>query len=232
MKLSLLVSSGVNEGELLQVDRVRLLIGRGPHCHVRPNSPEVSLQHCGFFVRGQDAFLRDLDSKTGTFLNGRRLRGEIELRDGDLIQVGPLNLSVILENDSARAGTGAFRATGRAVPTVIEKNLPQATDDLPPGWQPATVDEAAAPPLESGETLIHHAPETQEMPAYVPSEEEDPEDLVPLAENTPAVSAPPVAPAAAPESRGKLRKTTQLAGGNGRRTQLAPGSAARSRAPT
>jgi predicted component of type VI protein secretion system len=222
MKLSLLVSSGMNEGELLRVDRVRLLIGRGPQCHVRPKSPEVGLQHCGFFIRGEDAFLRDLDSKTGTFLNGRRLHGEIELRDGDLVQVGPLTLSVILEGDPVPSPPGTFEGACQWPPEVAEKTGTQATDNFSPGWQPATVEKAVESPLEDSEPLIHHAPETQEMPALVASEveAENEEGSDPSSEIPPEVS-PPVAvvPTASPLGESS-RKTTQRAEINGRRTQL------------
>src|SRR5271165_4542938 len=90
MKLSLMVTEGVHAGQVIAVSGVSLWIGRGPQCHVRPNSPAVADRHCNLTIRGERAFVRDLDSCTGTFLNDRQLRGEIELRDGDFLRVGPL----------------------------------------------------------------------------------------------------------------------------------------------
>jgi pSer/pThr/pTyr-binding forkhead associated (FHA) protein len=209
MTLSLLVSSGINEGELLRVERVRLLIGRGPQCHVRPNSPEVDLQHCGFFVRGNSAFLRDLDSKTGTLLNGRRLRGEIELRDGDLVQVGPLTLAVILEPEPLPP-----RIDGRPLPGDVENIVSQDSE----GEAPA-MEEAAAAHLENGEAMQQLA-DTLETPPEVDTEG-------PSAETQPE---PEVAPPAPPAPR--AARKTQIAGRNGRRTQLAVAGTIKSRAPT
>jgi pSer/pThr/pTyr-binding forkhead associated (FHA) protein len=101
MKLSLMVTEGIHTGEVITVNGVCLLIGRAPQCHVRPNSPAVSQRHCVLLQRADRAFVRDLDNQTGTFLNGRQLRGEIELRDGDFLQVGPLVFLVQLQAEAA-----------------------------------------------------------------------------------------------------------------------------------
>jgi pSer/pThr/pTyr-binding forkhead associated (FHA) protein len=99
MKLSLLVTDGIHAGEVIAIEGVSLFVGRGPNCQVRPNSPAVSPCHCALLVRDDRVFLRDLGSKTGTFLNHRQLRGEIELQDGDMLRVGPLTFVVQIGSD-------------------------------------------------------------------------------------------------------------------------------------
>lgn len=194
MKLSLLVASGIHEGEVLQMNGVRLLIGRGPDCHIRPNSPEVGLQHCGLVLRGDSAFLRDLGSRTGTVLNGRRLRGEIELQDGDLIQIGPLSFGVMLE--------GNIEEVSAEPPSLLARSetaAPQATDDLPPDYRQLEGLESTDCQPSYREPLVHHAPETQEMPALLPLDDE-PEQTWPGTGGQPvAPSFPACGPAFPPE---------------------------------
>ena len=45
-------------------------------------------------VRESIAVIEDLQSHNGTFLNGRRIDAETELRDGDLIGLGPITIAV------------------------------------------------------------------------------------------------------------------------------------------
>jgi pSer/pThr/pTyr-binding forkhead associated (FHA) protein len=101
MKLSLLVTDGIHAGDVIGIEGVSLLIGRGPQCHIRPNSPAIGLRHCMLLVRGERVFLRDLGSRTGTYMNDRQLRGEIELQDGDMLQIGPLTFVVQMEAEGA-----------------------------------------------------------------------------------------------------------------------------------
>lgn len=144
MKLSLMVTEGVHAGQFIPVGGVSLLIGRGPQCHVRPNSPAVAERHCNLTVRGERAFVRDLDSRTGTFLNDRQLRGEIELRDGDFLRIGPLVFVIQLETD---------------LPADVSENLP-ALDAPLPEMPPVAAETQEMPALEP-EPL----PEPPEEPA-------------------------------------------------------------------
>ncbi len=94
--VTLVVRSGKFAGQQLQLNRDEFLIGRGEQCHLRPRNEAVSRQHCGIFIQPGRVMLKDFDSKNGTFVNGRRVVGEIELHDGDLLQVADLAFEVRL----------------------------------------------------------------------------------------------------------------------------------------
>jgi pSer/pThr/pTyr-binding forkhead associated (FHA) protein len=64
---------------------------------LRPASPLVSNRHCALLVRGGKAFVRDLGSTNGTYVNNQRLTEEIPLHDRDQLQVGPVAFQVRLE---------------------------------------------------------------------------------------------------------------------------------------
>ena len=62
--------------------------------------PLVSPRHAAIEVDQRGTLtLRDLGSRTGTFLNGRLLIGPAELRHGDDIRIGPAHLQVRIEDE-------------------------------------------------------------------------------------------------------------------------------------
>ena len=66
-------------------------IGREPGNHVQLASSEVSKRHA-FLQRTADGWcIRDLNSRNGLFVNGRRVREAI-ISDGDRLTVGPCEL--------------------------------------------------------------------------------------------------------------------------------------------
>lgn len=84
-------------GELIAVpiplDREEVILGRALEADVRVNDTQVSRQHARILAVRDEAMntteyvLNDLDSRNGTFLNGRRVRREV-LDNGDKITVG------------------------------------------------------------------------------------------------------------------------------------------------
>jgi predicted component of type VI protein secretion system len=98
MKLGLLVlTSGKQEGKLLEIKLPQFIIGRDPQCNLRPASPMISKRHCAVIVRDNKAFIRDFGSTNGTYLNDQRVEGEAELKNDDQLKVGPIHFSVRLE---------------------------------------------------------------------------------------------------------------------------------------
>lgn len=98
MKLSLkVVSQGKSEGKLIPITLSQFLVGRDPQCHLRPASAAISKRHCALLVRGGKAFVRDFDSTNGTFVNDEAVKGERELKNEDVLKIGPLTFNVLLE---------------------------------------------------------------------------------------------------------------------------------------
>jgi pSer/pThr/pTyr-binding forkhead associated (FHA) protein len=101
MDLILLVLQGKPQGKELPIHNSPFLIGRGPECHLRPNSDMVSRRHCALIVHGEEACIRDLGSTNGTIVDGERLTEEFTLTDGDIFQVGPLVFQVVIRRAAA-----------------------------------------------------------------------------------------------------------------------------------
>ena len=71
-----------------------LTIGRDRSCELVLADAEVSRKHARLETQGGVVFVRDLESSNGTFLNGQRLTGAVETRQGDAIDVGTTRLIV------------------------------------------------------------------------------------------------------------------------------------------
>jgi predicted component of type VI protein secretion system len=95
MPVNLIVVGGMHNGRRIPIRVEEFLIGRDPTCHLRPSSKEIQWQHCAIVTRDGGLFLRDDSSGNGVFLNRRLLRGgEMQIEDGDVIEVGPLMFRV------------------------------------------------------------------------------------------------------------------------------------------
>jgi len=70
-----------------------VLIGRRPENVISLSDPKCSRRHCKLCrVTDQHWTLRDLNSTNGTFVNDLRVTSEHLLADGDVIQVGDVEL--------------------------------------------------------------------------------------------------------------------------------------------
>jgi predicted component of type VI protein secretion system len=91
MDARLRVLSGPHAGETIEIRRGKLLIGREEDCHLRPESEFVSRHHCVLLLDDYTLRIRDLGSKNGTFVNGRRIAtSETILLHDDMISIGEM----------------------------------------------------------------------------------------------------------------------------------------------
>ena len=146
-------------GRVIPVDLSTFFIGREPACHLRPSSPLVSKRHCALLAREGRLFLRDFDSTNGTFLNGRQVKGEIELLNGDRVRVGPLTFALRVGPGvpAARATPPPAEAPPRSAAAEPAALVLAADEGVPPPGSPE-VDRAGVP---TGSTEM-------EMPCVAP----------------------------------------------------------------
>lgn len=98
MKLNLVVlSEGKTSGQAIPIKLSQFLIGRDQQCHLRPASPLISKRHCVLITKNARVFIRDFDSTNGTFVNEERVSGQRELKDGDMLKLGPISFRVHIE---------------------------------------------------------------------------------------------------------------------------------------
>lgn len=78
------VRAGRREFELLAGENI---VGRDPDVRIRLNAPGISRRHARIVVAGDRLTIEDLGSKNGTFVQGQRIEGVHDLRDGDEIRL-------------------------------------------------------------------------------------------------------------------------------------------------
>jgi ABC-type multidrug transport system ATPase subunit/pSer/pThr/pTyr-binding forkhead associated (FHA) protein len=106
----------------------RLTIGRGVNCDIVTADPRASRVHAEIQRHPDGRFsLTDPGSTNGTFVNGHRV-GQVELRDGDVVQIGDFALIVELsvataiqhEQHGTLVGISSAGTAPGSVPDVID----------------------------------------------------------------------------------------------------------------
>ena len=157
MKVQLIVVQGKPEGKVIPLTGPTFKIGRGETCHLRPNSEQVSREHAEFTISGDVVTVGDLGSRNGTLVNGKALTTETcQLKDRDLVQVGPLTFAVSIE----KTAPGATAAPTKAAPAAKAPS-PAAAATPSKGAKPAAA--AASTP----------APQAKAAPEDVSNDEID-----------------------------------------------------------
>lgn len=176
-QVSLKVLGGKHDGEIISISTPKFLVGREGDCHLRPNSDMISRHHCAFTVDDYGLRLRDLGSTNGTFVNGERLRGVVQLNDGDQVSFGKLQFEVHLgeavqpKKDQTYAPETAEMSseeTHYEIPTVSSQPAESQADGE---TTIMTNDELAAQPAPQPEPQIqqeavHQAPPGQQGMPY------------------------------------------------------------------
>lgn len=134
MDVKLIVSAGKNAGQALSVAGPKFFIGRSEECQLRPHSDQVSRHHCVILVDEGYVGIRDFGSKNGTFVNGSRVKMEQELRNGDQLQIGPLEFEVQLSVSVGGKKKPKVQSVGEAAARTVQsaksaKSAPAGADD-------------------------------------------------------------------------------------------------------
>jgi hypothetical protein len=81
-------------------------------------NPTISRRHAELLLIGTELFVRDLDSRNGTFLNGRRVQNFEMLHDGDMVQFGA---AVFTVRAPRTPGTSPLRPVEHL--TIVEQDI-------------------------------------------------------------------------------------------------------------
>ncbi|NBO92754.1 MAG: FHA domain-containing protein [Planctomycetia bacterium] len=173
MKLSLIVMTpGKQQGQALEIKTPQFLVGRDPQCQLRPASPLISNRHCAILIREGKVFLRDFDSKNGTFVNNEAIKGERELKNDDQLKIGPLEFAVRMEAKTTTATAAASAPVGKppAQAAAPASKSAEADDDalamLLGGDESSGTETATTPTVPSGGTVAD-----MKIPAEKPATE-------------------------------------------------------------
>ncbi|HXG62458.1 MAG TPA: FHA domain-containing protein [Planctomycetota bacterium] len=123
----LILESGGERKEI----RIRgaVTIGRAPSADVSIDDRTLSREHTRVYGENGRYFVRDLESKNGTYLNGELIRRPEALKPGDRIRIGPATFVFAADPDDPPPPSAPVPATeGRpsAAPAPAPRPRPRA----------------------------------------------------------------------------------------------------------
>ncbi|MBQ1338836.1 MAG: FHA domain-containing protein, partial [Thermoguttaceae bacterium] len=121
MKVELKVVGGSRSGQTIPITIPQFMIGRAEDCHLKPRSELISRYHCTILSEDAYVAVRDLGSKNGVYVNGERIVGERELKNGDHIVIGPLEFEIAL----SVALKGATKPKVDSISDVVARTVEQ-----------------------------------------------------------------------------------------------------------
>ncbi len=129
-----ILNVGGREIDLKEGERT---IGRSAEADILIEHETASRKHAKIIVEGNRVFIADLDSRNGTFLNGKPVKEKTEIKPGDAIALGEAPLSLI--QVSPQEARTVVMAGGIPVP-------PAPPAERQPAPQQAAPEPKSAPP--------------------------------------------------------------------------------------
>jgi pSer/pThr/pTyr-binding forkhead associated (FHA) protein len=120
MDVILKVIEGAKAGAKVAVKKAEFIIGRSQTCHLCAGSSAVSRQHCMITRTENRVAVKDLDSRNGTYVNGKKITEETELASGDEIIVGPLKFLVTISPGISSTKRPEVKTVAEAVTRTAE----------------------------------------------------------------------------------------------------------------
>jgi len=119
------------------LEKERTTIGRKPHNDIQIDNLAISGDHAAIVTILNDAFLEDMNSTNGTYVNGQPVKKHV-LQDNDVIELGKYRLKFIA--DSSAMASEQDEAMSFA-------QTSGARDDVPATPEPQASGSSSAPPL-------------------------------------------------------------------------------------
>jgi pSer/pThr/pTyr-binding forkhead associated (FHA) protein len=185
-------------------------IGRSPECDLVLSDDAISREHAAFERRWQGVFVRDLGSKNGIEIDGKKVRDEQRIHDGELLTVGSVQLRVddpeeryLAQMEQAKE---ASRKPTPAMPAPMGAAAPAtsaaARAPAPRAPEPPPAPKPAPAPAPAAAESAPSRPATPEKPAPRPPD--------PPASEIPAVPGFPMSRGLASSASAISQKIDQL----------------------
>jgi pSer/pThr/pTyr-binding forkhead associated (FHA) protein len=134
MDVTLKVLEGAKTGAKIAVKRAEFFIGRSQNCHLCAGSSAISRQHCAILRDENRVAIKDLGSRNGTYVNGQKIAGEVELATGDEVIVGPLKFLVTITAGINNVKKPEVKSVAEAVVRTAESRPGTIDDDDISKW--------------------------------------------------------------------------------------------------
>ena len=172
--LKLLIQDDEGRKTLVPFSRDEITIGREDGNTIRLTERNVSRRHARLFRHSAQIFIEDLKSHNGIHLNGRRVRGQAVVRQGDTIAIG--DYDIVLEGNISTPPPPPQKTPEAPVPApplppVLQVHPPMEHPPAPPGMPappPPAPEEALPPPVDFAASVVFS--NTLDLAAEAPRE--------------------------------------------------------------
>ncbi|WP_437226311.1 FHA domain-containing protein [Planctomicrobium sp. SH661] len=154
LPMMLEIQTGKHKGRRVKLTETEVIVGRGEESGIRIASAEVSREHCRLIPDHGRVRVIDLNSRNGTFVDGRPVNGERMLNPGGSLTVGPLTFVLIGNEESATLKT-AVALKGKS--GVGDK----LSDDEIANWLSDSEIPTTSPDAPTETAIIKNAPTTE-----------------------------------------------------------------------
>jgi hypothetical protein len=138
--LEIITAEGRRKVELVEAP---VTIGRSKVCQCRVNDKSLSREHMEFRKKPDGWWIKDLGSRNKTFVNGLKVTGEMQLKEGDKVTAGrTVILFTPTPAQSAAAKPAGAEAGKSATPAA-------PASDPAGGWAPAPPVAAPSAPVKA-----------------------------------------------------------------------------------
>ena len=145
-----LITTVAGQDQSWPLDQPQVTIGRSSRHGIHLPDPSVSRDHAEVLLSDGRVVLRDLGSRNGTRLNGKRVEGEATIKSGDRLEIGAYLLEV---SDGPRTERLRF-----ADATVMGSSLKLRADEILQKRAQKVVSEGGVPIIhwlaEAGQMLV------------------------------------------------------------------------------
>lgn len=126
----------------IPVTKERTTIGRKPHNDIQIDNLAISGEHAVIVTILNDAFLEDLNSTNGTYVNGQPVKKHA-LKDNDIVELGKYRLKFLKDAPEFSTGSTFDKAFVPVPEAAVLGSSPKAYTDTMDGFAAATVTEAS-----------------------------------------------------------------------------------------
>ncbi|MBN1960145.1 MAG: FHA domain-containing protein [Deltaproteobacteria bacterium] len=213
----LIIEDDEGRRSIIPVDLGTVDIGRLESNTIKLDERNVSRQHARLFRQDSAVFAEDLDSYNGVWINGDRIHGRQELREGDLLRIGDFHIELRGEGlqrrkEETTQRTNLPEVQAEAQATLSQANLEQNTvssaDAAEASSSEVTLSENTEENVEAT-ALSDAASSSDETPRVIPASDSGPRAAVatlPPTKNGP----PPPAPLAPEEDEPDIHEATAI----------------------
>lgn len=131
----------------IALSKERTTIGRKPHNDIQIDNLAISGEHAVIVAILNDAFLEDLNSTNGTYVNGQSIKKHV-LKDNDVVELGKYRLKFLKDAQDTTSTTSSFER--------VALNAPEAS-------------KLGATPRAHTETMIGFGSETSQTESWITS---------------------------------------------------------------